>query len=423
MVGTNFGFLLNRISITRERGLQLDIIKLLIIFACITIVMKFNKPLSVSIAAGIGAAIILYGINPVDTIKLIGMGTFSKGTFNLIAAFYSITFLQRMLEKRGHIVMAERALNNLYNNRRINTMIAPFIIGLLPSAGAVLIAAPIVDNSVENYLSKEEKTFVTSYYRHISEAFLPTYSSILLALSLSAVDMTSFVVAMLPMIVVLFLLGYIFYVRKIPKDTGVIVTSKKMDEIKNIVISLWSIALSILIILVFKIAVHLAVIPVIILYFILNKFSFDEIKPMFRSAFETKLIASTIVIMIFKEVLTFTGIIQRLPDYLSMLPIPSVIIFAMVAFIGALVAGSQGSAALAIPLAYATIPNGGVALMVLLMSMIYISMQISPVHICLAIITEHYGISFIELVKKTMPIVISFVIISSIYSYLLFLLM
>jgi len=385
--------------------------------------MKFNKPLSVSIAAGIGAAIILYGINPVDTIKLIGMGTFSKGTFNLIAAFYSITFLQRMLEKRGHIVMAERALNNLYNNRRINTMIAPFIIGLLPSAGAVLIAAPIVDNSVENYLSKEEKTFVTSYYRHISEAFLPTYSSILLALSLSAVDMTSFVVAMLPMIVVLFLLGYIFYVRKIPKDTGVIVTSKKMDEIKNIVISLWSIALSILIILVFKIAVHLAVIPVIILYFILNKFSFDEIKPMFRSAFETKLIASTIVIMIFKEVLTFTGIIQRLPDYLSMLPIPSVIIFAMVAFIGALVAGSQGSAALAIPLAYATIPNGGVALMVLLMSMIYISMQISPVHICLAIITEHYGISFIELVKKTMPIVISFVIISSIYSYLLFLLM
>jgi integral membrane protein (TIGR00529 family) len=302
-------------------------------------------------------------------------------------------------------------------------MIAPFIIGLLPSAGAVLIAAPIVDNSVENYLSKEEKTFVTSYYRHISEAFLPTYSSILLALSLSAVDMTSFVVAMLPMIVVLFLLGYIFYVRKIPKDTGVIVASKKMDEIKNIVISLWSIALSILIILVFKIAVHLAVIPVIILYFILNKFSFDEIKPMFRSAFETKLIASTIVIMIFKEVLTFTGIIQRLPDYLSMLPIPSVIIFAMVAFIGALVAGSQGSAALAIPLAYATIPNGGVALMVLLMSMIYISMQISPVHICLAIITEHYGISFIELVKKTMPIVISFVIISSIYSYLLFLLM
>lgn len=401
----------------------MDIIKLLLIFACIIIVMKFNKPLSVSIAAGIGAAIVLYGINPLDTLKLIVAGTFSKGTIDLVAAFYSITFLQRMLEKRGHIVLAERSLNNLFRNRRINTMIAPFIIGLLPSAGAVLIAAPIVDNSVEDYLSKEEKTFVTSYFRHISESFLPTYSSILLALSLSQVDMTSFVVAMMPMVVVLFLLGYFFYIRKIPKETGLTESSKKRDDIKNIIISLWSIALSVTIILVFKISVYLAVIPVIILYFIINKFTFNEIKPMFKSAFEAKLMMNTVIIMIFKEVLHFTGIIQRLPDYLSLLPIPSVVIFAMVAFIGVLVANSQGSIALAVPLAYATIPDGGVWLMVLLMCMIYIAMQISPTHICLAIITEHYGTSFIDLVKKTMPIVISFVIISSIYSYLLFLVM
>lgn len=61
--------------------------------------------------------------------------------------------------------------------------------------------------------------------------------------------------------------------------------------------------------------------------------------------------------------------------------------------------------------------------MVLLMCMIYIAMQVSPMHICLAIITEYYGTPFIKLVKKTMPIVISFVIITSIYSYLLFMLM
>lgn len=401
----------------------MDIIKLLLIFACITIVMKFNKPLSISIAAGIGAAIVLYGINPLDTLKLIVGGTFSKGTIDLVAAFYSITFLQRMLEKRGHIVLAERSLNNLFRNRRINTMIAPFIIGLLPSAGTVLIAAPIVDNSVEDYLSKEEKTVVTSYFRHISESFLPTYSSILLALSLSQVDTTSFVLAMMPMVIVLFLLGYFFYIRKIPKETGLTESSKKKDDIKNIIISLWPIALSVTIILVFKISVHLAVIPVIVLYFILNRFTFNEIKPMFKSAFEVKLILNTIMIMIFKEVLHFTAIIQRLPDYLSLLPIPSVVIFAMVAFIGVLVANSQGSIALVVPLAYATIPDGGVWLMVLLMCMIHIVMQISPTHICLAIIAEHYGTPFIGLVKKTMPIVISFVIISSIYSYLLFLIM
>lgn len=406
-----------------ERGHLMDIIKLLLIFASIALVMKFNKPLYMSIAAGIAAAIALYGINAAEVLRLMAIGTFSKATLYLVLAFYSITFLQRMMEKRGHIVLAEKSLNNLFNNRRINVMIAPFIIGLLPSAGAVLIAAPIVDNSVGDYLNKEERTFATSYYRHVSEAFLPTYSSVLLALNLSGVDMTSFVLAMLPMVVVLFLLGYLFYIRKIPRDTGMPPSDDKMKEIKNIIVSLWAIALSITIILVFKITVHLAVIPVIVLSFLLNKFSFEEIKPMFKSAFEAKLIINTIIIMIFKEVLAFTGLIERLPDHLSMLPVPSIVIFALVAFLGALVAGSQGSIALAIPLAYAAIPDGGVVLLVLIMSMIYISMQISPMHICLSIITEHYGTPFIDLVKKTMPIVIAFVIISSAYSYLLYLIL
>lgn len=398
----------------------MDIIKLILIFTCIIGVIKFNKPLYASILAGIAATIILYKINPLQSIKLMAVGAFSKQTIYLVLAFYSITFVQRMLEKRGHLMLAERSLSNLFNNRRVNAMVAPFVIGLLPSAGAVLIAAPIVDNACENYVTKEERTFISSYFRHISESFLPTYSSILLALNLTDVDMTAFVLGMLPMVAVLFLLGYFFYVRKIPKDTGLMKSNDKLQDIKNLVISLWTIALTIAIILILKISVHIAVIPVIILSIILDKFSFKEIKPMFISAIETKLIFNTMVVMIFKEVLTFTGVIERLPDYFSVLPIPSVVIFALIVFFGTLVAGSQAMIALALPLAYATIPNGGVALMLCLMCMNYIAMQISPSHVCLAIVTEHYGTSFIDLVKKTMPIVLSFVVISSLYSYLVY---
>ena len=399
----------------------MDIVKLILIFACIMIVVKFNKPLYLSIAAGAAVTIILYGINPVTALRLAAIGTFNKDTIYLVLAFYSITFLQRMLEKRGHIILAEEALSNLFNSRRVNAMVAPFVIGLLPSAGAILLAAPIVDNAVENYITKEERTFVTSYFRHISELFLPTYSSVLLALNLSGVDMTAFVVGMLPMVIILFYLGYFFYVRKIPKDTGMPKSMDKPREIKNLLVSLWSIALSILIILIFKIPVHLAVIPVIILSIILNKFSLKEIQPMFISAIETKLIMTTVVIMIFKEILTFTGIIERLPAYFSVLPVPSAVIFALIFFFSPLVAGSQATIALAVPLAYAAIPTGGAPLMILLMCMLYISMQVSPTHICLAIITEHYGTSFIDLVEKTIPIVIAFVLISSVYSYLIYL--
>lgn len=126
--------------------------------------------------------------------------------------------------------------------------------------------------------------------------------------------------------------------------------------------------------------------------------------------------------MIFKEVLTFTGVIERLPGYFELLPIPPVIIFALIFFFGTIVAGSKAIIALTLPLAFATIPSGGLALMILLMSITYIAMQVSPTHICLAIITEHYGTSFIDLVKKTLPVLISFLIIASIYSYILYIL-
>lgn len=399
----------------------MDILKLIIIFLSIVIVIKYSKPLYIALLLGIFATILLYGVGLKDSINLMFKGAFSRDTIYLILAFYTITFIQRMLEKRERIILAEQSLDNIFNSRRVNAMIAPFIIGLLPSAGAVLIAAPIVDNAAGDYISKEERTFVTSYFRHISESFLPTYAHILLALSLTDIEMKSFVLGMLPMVFVLFLLGYFTYVRKIPKRRENHTSKDKLPEIKNLIKSLWSIALIITVVLTFNIPVHLAVIPVIVLLILFDKFKVKELLPIFKSALEVNLISTTILIMIFKEVLTFTGVIERLPDYFALLPVPSVVIFALIFFFGTLVAGSKAIIALTLPLAFATIPNGGLALMIFLMCVSYIAMQISPTHICLAIITEYYRTSFIDLFKNTMPILIGFLIIVSIYSYLLYL--
>lgn len=402
--------------------MNLDIIKLIVIFTGIVFFIKLKKPLYISRLVGAVISVILYRIPIITSFQLAFKSCTSKDTISLVLAFYTITYVQRMMEKRGHLLLAEKSLDNIFNSRRINAMIAPFVIGLLPSAGAVLIAAPIVQNASGDYLTREEQTFVTSYYRHISEAFLPTYSSILLALDLSGVDMTKFVVGMLPMVAILFILGYVFYVRKIPKSNGISQSKDKKDDIINLIISLWPIAVTITIILTLKIPVYMAVIPVIIVSAILNKFSVDELIPMVKTAFETKLIVSTVMIMIFKELLTFTGVIGRLPEYFEKLPIHPAIIFSLIFVIGTLVAGSQAIIALALPLAFATIPDGGLALMILLMCMTYIAMQVSPTHICLAIVTEAFDVSFIELVKKTFPILIIFTAITAVYSYLLFML-
>lgn len=399
----------------------MEIIKLILVFLAVVVVMAFKKPLYLAMFAGILTSILAFGLDLGGSFNAMLSGVLSKDMLNLVLSFYIITFLQRMMEKRDQLILAEEALERLFNSRRINAMLAPFVIGILPSPGAVVIAAPIVDKAGGSYLTKEEKTFVTSYFRHISESFMPTYGTILLALSLSKVDMTQFVIAMVPLVFLLFFLGYIFYVRKIPRSEAPVEKANKKEEVKILITSLWPIGLTIFIILFFKIEVFYAGLIVVILSYFINKFKPDEIRPIFRSALELRVFLNTGVIMMFKGIINYTGVVERLPLYFSGLGLDPRIIFAMIFLFGSIVAGAQGMIAIALPLAFASIGDGGVSLLVLLMSMSYIAMQISPTHICLGIITEYNKTSFIDLVKNTMPIFIIFIILSSLYSYLLYL--
>ena len=323
-----------------------------------------------------------------------------------------------MLEKRRNLSNCQVALNGIFNNRRINVSVAPFLLGCLPAASTVLICGPIVRDSVEDYLTTPEKAAVTSYFRHISESFLPTYTTIFIAVGLTngAVTVSSFVLAMLPMVGALFLTGFLVYLRKVPKDTGMIPENSKGHYWKLLAQSAWSIALAIGIILIFKLPVELAVLICIIINIFVNRFQPSELLPFFRSAFEAKLLVSTWLVMIFKEVLAATGVIEMLPGFFSTLPFPTFLIFALIFFFGAVVAGSQAIIVLCMPMAMASL--GGepaLSLFILLMCMNYAAMQISPIHICLTLCAEDYKVPLSSMTMKTLPMVLVFTVISFLY--------
>ena len=68
---------------------------------------------------------------------------------------------------------------------------------------------------------------------------------------------------------------------------------------------------------------------------------------------------------------------------------------------GTLVAGSSAAAAAFIPLAYTMIPDGGAFLLALLMNVSFASSQLSPTHICTAIISDYFGVTFFRHGQKS----------------------
>ncbi len=396
-----------------------DIVKLVIVFLIILGIIRLKKPISLAVtAAGIGA-VLLYGLSARESVEAVRRGAFAWATMETLLVFYSITYLQRMMENRGNLRDAHQALNGIFNNNRVNASLVPFLLGMLPAAGTVLICGPIVRSSVKDSLSTAETACVTSYYRHISESFLPTYTSIFIAITMTEgrVSAASFIVAMLPMVAALMFTGWVVYLRKVPKDTGYVPDRPRSYYWLLLCKSVWAIGLTIILILTLNLPVEGAVLVSILVNIAVNRFRPEELIRFFRTAFETRLLLNTWLIMIFKEILTATGVLTALPEFFSALPIPTFLIFALIFLFGTVVAGTQAIIALCMPMAMAAVAEGhtGLALFVLLMCITYVAMQISPTHICLVLCAEDYGIGLGDLAKKTLPLVAIFTVIALVY--------
>lgn len=396
-----------------------DIVKLVIVFAIIVLALKFKLKLFVSMLLAIAASIALWQI-PLKTCgELLWAATKDWDNITVLLVLYIITFLQRLLERRQQLKAAQLDLNGIFNNRRINATVAPIFIGLLPSAAAAIICGDIVSDACRDDLSTDEKAFVTSYFRHIPESFLPTYTSVIIMSNLCGVGVGSFVVGMIPLVAVMYVLGWLFYVRKVPKETGEAPSENKWKNALDLLKHLWSLIAIIVLILAFNVPVWIAILVITVICWFVYGFKTKELPEIAKSAFEPVLIVNSYLILVFKEFLTHTGVITALPEFFAQLPIPAYLIFALIFFFGSIVSGSTAIIALCTAPAFAAIPGSGMPLMVLLMSFTYAAMQISPTHVCLTVVADYYHTTLGGIVKKTIPVIGAFCVITILYYLLL----
>ena len=401
---------------------SIHMIKFLIIFVVIIALLSMRRALYQAILAGLLATALLYQISPVRCVKLFFSVLTSWGSVSILLILYLITFLQRILEKRNQIKLAQQDLNGLFHNRRVNVSVAPMFIGLLPSAAAMLLCGDIVKDSTGGYLDRKEQAFVASWFRHIPESSLPTYSGVLLMSRLSGVPIPPFMLGMVVPVLCLIGLGYFFYLRRLPKDPGTPRSEHRGKDGLNLLRHLWTLAAVLFLILVLGWPVEVSVGVVILLALVIYRFSLQEIKPMFKNALEMKMLVSSFLVLVLKEFIADAGMLTALPVFFAGLPIPLYLVFSLLFFAGSMISGTSGIIALGTPMAFAAIPGAGMPLMVLLMCICHAASQISPTHVCLVVATEYFGVSLGDLVKKTIPLVLIFCLLMLGYYQLLLLL-
>lgn len=396
----------------------MEIAYLAVVFLAIVVLLAVKRPLYQAILGGIAATVLLYRIPLIKAAQFLVMPFIKWESFAVLLSFYLITFLQRILEARQQISLAQENLNRLFNNRRVNTAGAPLFIGLLPSAAAMVLCSDIVKQSTDGYLDAKEQAVVASWFRHIPECALPTYTAVLLMVSLSGVQLSAFLPAMVVPALTLAALGYAFYLRKVPRDTGVEKSSTGGRDVLGLFQHLWSLLLILALIIGAGLHVVYAVAVSIVASFLVYRISAAELKTMVRTSFEKRILLNTYLVLALKEFIAYVGVLELLPEAMSVLPLPPHLVFAALFFAATLVSGSTAAIALGVPLAVATLP-GGVPLMAYLMCVTHAASQLSPTHVCLAVASEYFHVSLGDLVRKTLPLSLLFVALMTGYYQLL----
>ena len=396
------------------------ILRLGLVFLLIVLLIRLKKPLWMALAGGIAASVLLYRIPLPTAAGVLARETISWENISVLLSFYLVTFLQKMLERRKRLAHAQQAFSVLFRSRRVNAAASSIIIGLLPSAAVMTVCAEMVDHSCGDALDNREKLFVSCYYRHIPEMFLPTFSAVLLALTLSGQNAGRFVLCMLPVVAIACLLPVLFYLRKVPAGTAPAAAPGVLrDSLWTLVKNLWSLLAIVLLIICGGLTVCQATPLVILAEILLDRFRPRELAAVVRDAAEPVLLVNIYLVMLFKAIITHTGVVGQLPDFFRQFPLPVAVSFALIFFFGSVVSGSQAIVALCLPMAIAAIPDGGIALLVLLMSIAWAAMQISPTHVCAFVACQYYGTTLGDLFVKAMPVLIPFCLLAFGYSVLL----
>lgn len=385
-----------------------------IVFAVIIVLLVLRRPLYQAILGGLAATAVLYQFPLSEIAKRTSMVITQWSSIAVLLSLYLITFLQRILESRSQIRLAQQDLNGIFHNRRINTVGAALFIGLLPSAASMILCSEILKDATDGYLKPHEQAFAASWFRHIPESTVPTYTAVLLMLSLSGVEISQFIVGMIVPVVILIFLGYVTCLRKIPKETGTPKSDSRLKDLKNLFKHLWSLMLILVLILVFDFQVVTSVLVTIAASILVYKVNGQELKIMLRSALEKKMLMNTFLVLTLKEFISYTGVLILLPEAMSALPLPTYLIFALLFFVATVVSGATGAIAMGTPLAFAALP-GGVPLMVYLMCITHAASQISPTHVCLVVASDYFHVPLGKVIRKTLPVSIMFCVLMTIY--------
>ncbi|RJP86250.1 MAG: DUF401 family protein [Desulfobacteraceae bacterium] len=184
------------------------LIRVGLVFIAILIVIRKNGSLGVSFITGALLLSLFFGLGPLSTLTSACGAILHPKTWTLAIIISLILILSTSMEISGRMQKMLLRFQGLVASPRLNLIIFPALIGLLPMPGGTLFSAPMVKEiSGKYHISPDRLSFINFWFRHIWEYWWPLYPGVLLLTALANIHTAAFIAWMLPMTVFALVFG------------------------------------------------------------------------------------------------------------------------------------------------------------------------------------------------------------------------
>jgi integral membrane protein (TIGR00529 family) len=388
-----------------------DLLKLLAILGLTVFLLMRKWDLGVVLFLNSALIALLFSYSLAGWAGSILRGLVAPETISLAGAVFSVLLLAELMRRTHALEEMVTSLQVLVPDGRISVALMPLMIGLMPMLGGAMFSAPMVNEvGTPLKMSADRKTFVNYWFRHALEYIFPLYSSLLMMSALLEVSVYDFIGASWPLTTVALISGVIWGLVGIEGGDS---AAPKWDDLSTreawsrFLRSTWPLLLVILAVVILRLNMILSLIGVIVLFAVVRRVGLDQWRDVLKSSFPIHTFSAIFGVMIFKQVMQDAGAVSQIPQALSALGLPPMVIAFSVPMVVGLLTGTAAAAlALSVPMVAPVLQGGelsGLAAGVWLFVGSFSGVLLSPLHLCLALTKDYFGAAWGDLYKRIVP--------------------
>jgi integral membrane protein (TIGR00529 family) len=185
------------------------LLKMTLVFFIILLAIRRRFSLGSAFLLGAGVLGLIFGAGPVNILKSILGSMIHPKTLSLALIVSLILVLSHSMEMAGQMQRLLDSFQGLIRSPRINMVVFPALIGLLPMPGGAIFSAPMVKTlGARLRLSDTQLSYINYWFRHIWEYWWPLYPGVLLTVTIADLNLWVFALFLIPLTLVAVCAGY-----------------------------------------------------------------------------------------------------------------------------------------------------------------------------------------------------------------------